>query len=296
MVWAMNFMARQLKQSIPQSQGIEPIRVAFQAQSLKRFSFGFENALADWMWIRLAYSAEHTPISSNQLSWEYAQAETITTLDPKFQWAYHFGSIYLSVFRQDKLGAKYLLQKWVKQEPTNWRAHYFLGFHLYSELNEYEGAAQEILLAARLPGAPSYLPALGIRLLSQTGALFHSLKMAVEFLIYAGTDIERKDRLIRRIRSLRFALQQAIWNESLELYRQQKSKEPDSISVLEEFAKPKLKQLARISDERVLSQDIQEILGEAFSFQYDTPSKRVISSVPEKMLDIDKPGIHRKEP
>src|SRR5690606_34161437 len=139
-------------------------------------------------------------------------------LDPKFEKAYWFGAAFVSIFRRDEIGAKELLTNWVRQRPTFWRSHYNLGFHLFHEMHLYDPAAFHILRAASLPGAPSWLTALGVRLLTASAGTFSALQAAVG-LYDSVNGTEGRYRLRMRVRSLAYALQKARWKEALERYK-----------------------------------------------------------------------------
>jgi len=115
---------------------VQVSKVGMRSQSLRKYHLGFGNLLADLIWIHLLQEATHEKLPPGTVSWEFIQLDSITTLDPKFNTAYSFGASFLSVFRQDKIGAKILLEKWVKHRSQNWQPHFLLGYHLYYEMGE----------------------------------------------------------------------------------------------------------------------------------------------------------------
>ncbi len=266
---------------------VEPVFAAYASPTLKQLSMGFDNADAGLLWIHLLQKVSPQPVQAGHVSWEFLQTDTITTLDPNFESAYHFGSMVLSVMRHDKQGTQRLLQKWADHRPTFWFAHYLLAFHLYSELNDYQHAAKHMLRAASLPGAPPHLASLGIRLLSETGALEHSLQTAVQLFQLESDNVERNVRLKRRIRSLNFALQREQWNRALKEFRESKRRPPDE------------REWARLVpwNPRVVSSDltdeVAELLGERFSFRYNSGTNQIESIKPIEALGIDRNGIFR---
>src|SRR5436190_1836797 len=64
---------------------LKPIEAGYEGKSLKQYSFGFENLFSALLWVQMLQKAQHTPVKSDEVSWEYAQLEAITTLDPKFE-------------------------------------------------------------------------------------------------------------------------------------------------------------------------------------------------------------------
>lgn len=198
--------------------------------------------------------------------------ESITTLDRPFYQAYKFGSAFLSVFRRDRFGAKLILEKMSRQFHDIWRPHYLLSFHLYSELNDYPAAAKEMVIASRMPGAPPHLAALGVRLLSEGGALKQALATAIE-LHKTMHDPEAKERLEMRIRSVRYHLEELAWKEAVQTYYQTLKRWPSSIDELKKY----------------LPEDSPSQL---FQFVWDTELKKIR---PAKNYSIEKLGIHRRK-
>src|SRR4051812_31460807 len=131
---------------------MEQNQVSFQAESIKRFSFGYDGLIASLAWIQTLQRAEVRPLEKGQRSWEYAQLRLITTLDPNFEVAYWFGALQLSVFRRDNEGARDILERWVYRSPNRWQAYYLLGYHLYFEMNQHQEAASYLLRAAQMEG------------------------------------------------------------------------------------------------------------------------------------------------
>ena len=76
------------------------------SQSAKTFSFGFDQWIGGLIWVGLLQNASTEAIPEGKLSWEYSQLRSIVQLDRNFESAYSFGASFLSVFRQDKRGAK----------------------------------------------------------------------------------------------------------------------------------------------------------------------------------------------
>ncbi|NBT59705.1 hypothetical protein EBT16_13065, partial [bacterium] len=158
---------------------LEPVQVSYRGDSLKKLAFGFESLISSLLWIRLLQEAKTTPLKSNQLSWEFSEIDAVTSLDPNFDTAYSFGSLYVSFFRRDKEGGKRILQKWTKKRPIYWKPHHMLGMHYFLELNDSASAAPHILRASQLAGAPQYISSLGIGLLGQAGATQFALQSAI---------------------------------------------------------------------------------------------------------------------
>lgn len=275
-----------------QGPDLEAVQVSLRGDSLKKLSFGFENLLSSLIWIRLIQDAQHTPIQSNNLSWEYSEVDAITTLDPNFDSAYHFGSMYVSFFRRDKEGGKRILEKWIKRRPNLWKAHHMLGMHYFLELQDYAAAAPHVLYASQLPGAPSYISSLGIGLLNQSGASLFALQSALD-LFEASAQFESKKRLAKRIRGLRFHLQKQYWEEALARYQEKNpGKLPASISDCEPFfnAQP-MRELSSAVTQEKPSADLQLLMAETFPFKLGSDRRSIEAVRPEQTKEFDNIGV-----
>ncbi len=256
---------------------LNPSLASYESKALKTFSVGLDNAIAGILWVGLLQNAKHTQVPDNKVSWEYACTESITTLDPRFERAYSFGATFLSVFRRDKEGGRLLLEKWVRQRPNLWQPAYMLGVHYYLEMNDYEKAAPLIIRASLMPGAPQWISSLGIRLLSEQGALITALKSAIEIFPAIKEENGRK-RLTMRIRSLNWNLQKQAYEESLK---------PHSENLVH------LKRsLSSLLDNEEMEPDLVALLRERFEFTYSAEKKAVVGKDARTAELLEKVGIY----
>jgi tetratricopeptide (TPR) repeat protein len=265
----------------------------FYARSIHKFSLGFDNLLADLAWVQLLQGASHEPLDRPGVSWEYAMVHAINTLDPKFTKAYWFGASYVSIFRRDKVGALDILEKWTQVQPLEWNSHYILGFHLFHEMGNSEKAAEELIKAAALPRAPSYLSSLGVRLLSESGARFSALQSAVA-LYDSVSDEQGRTRLRARIRSLHYSLQKAAWTDSIRKYREKYRREPAALSELDSVAKTGI-DYSEILQHGTIPEDLHALLQEKFQFRYDPSTRTVQGILSPQDQEIEQTGIYRSE-
>lgn len=270
---------------------INPTLASYQSQSLKTFALGFDHLISSFLWVDLLQNARHTPIEREEVSWEYAQTDAITTLDPKFERAYSFGATFLSVFRRDRLGGKALLEKWVKQNPRAWRPTYLLGIHYYLEMQDYNHAAPLILKASLMPGAPQWISSVGIRLLSHEGALLSAMKAAIE--IYPAIyEREAQSRLEFRIRSLNWNLQKQNYVQALEDFRQKFRREPASTEELRPYLMQAERKLSSLLESEEMEDAITVMLHEKFEFYYSNESKSIEGKNKSLQALLEKVGIY----
>lgn len=261
------------------------------AESAKQAHFGFKSAMANLTWIWLLQTAGMEPLKESEggVTWEYAELRKITLLEPQFDRAYSYGASLLSVLRRDKFGAKALLGEWARQSPGAWRPQYLMGVHLFSEMQERAQAAQAILKAASLPGAPAWLSSLGVRLLSDSGSHATALNMALE-LYPSVSDEEGQDRLRGRIRALRYSLLKSAWQTVAKRHQELLSRSPASLSTLEVQVAKELEQFSQVLARADLPEDLVPIFSERLEFTFDPKRGEILGAREERMDDL---GIHR---
>ena len=127
----------------------------------------------------------------------YPLLEITTTLDPRFNMAYRFGSIFLAepyprgANRPDLAIA--LLQKGLRERPDKWQYLEDIGFVHYWFLHDFLAASSWFRKASDVPGAPWWLRSLAATTLAQGGDRQSSRAMWVAILQSAELDWLRKD-------------------------------------------------------------------------------------------------------
>lgn len=293
-----NFLQSKLKEPIsvriPDS---EELKTSYRAENIKRLTFGYDSFFSSLLWIRLLQEAKHTPLKDNSLSWEYSEVDTVTTLDPNFESAYHFGALFVSFFRRDKIGGIKILEKWVKHSPIYWKAHHMLGMHYFLELGDYAKAAPHIIRASQLSDAPPYIASLGVGLLGQSGASLYTLQSACD-LFEAATQRETKLRLLRRIRGLLWHLQKQKWETALAQFRKVRKKSPNSLEELIPFLKSEVhREITSLVPGVENSPILKEVFSEHFRFVLGTDKKSIESADPSLTQTFENIGIYlQKDP
>ncbi|MFH1728380.1 MAG: hypothetical protein ABIA04_08180 [Pseudomonadota bacterium] len=126
---------------------------------LKVASLGFNNALADFYWVKLlVYFGEHF-VYDNVYTYKEALINLVTDLDPLFYFAYYWGSssfLYHGnwVTEDDKKKSIKILEKAHKNIKNDWRVPYYLSFNYAMELRDYKKAAEVAMTALDMPDVP----------------------------------------------------------------------------------------------------------------------------------------------
>src|SRR4029079_8623498 len=103
----------------------------------------------------------------------YPLLDLTTTLDPRFNIAYRFGSIFLAEAYPGGAGrpdlAIALLEKGLRDQPDKWEYMQDIGFVHYWWRQDYRTAAEWFAKASHIPGAPWFLQSLAATTLAAGG-------------------------------------------------------------------------------------------------------------------------------
>jgi hypothetical protein len=184
-------------------------------------AFGYSKLLADWYWLQ-AIQYYGTPANEKVFNRGLSELlEESTDLDPGFDYVYQFGGETLPYHDPDKKlwhntqAAIDLLRKGVQAGSTRWQVPWLLGYTLFTYRGAYVEAGHEIERAAKLPGAPSYLPSLAVRLLAQGSEIDTAIYLTQSALAQAQDDRTKEDTQ-DRLNSLLLQKDLDILNRALE--------------------------------------------------------------------------------
>jgi len=156
---------------------VEQILYVRSGAALRRMTLSFDALAADIYWIRAIqhYGGDRLSGPQAQTKYQllYPLLDLTTTLDPYFNIAYRFGAIFLSEGYPSGPGrpdlALKLLDKGFAVNPTRWQYLYDKAFVAYWSLKDYQAAARWFSEAAKVKGAPEWMPGLAAFMLGQGG-------------------------------------------------------------------------------------------------------------------------------
>jgi hypothetical protein len=153
--------------------------------SVGRMALSYKSLLADVYWIRAVQYFGSTRINARNAApgsrptrvagydLLYPLLDVATSLDPAFNIAYRFGSIFLA--EEYPMGpgrpelALKLLDKGFAANPHKWQYMYDKAFVYSWALHDPKQAAHWFSEAAKVPGSPEWLPGLAAYMLEQGG-------------------------------------------------------------------------------------------------------------------------------
>lgn len=122
--------------------------------ALRALSMGFHGSLADLVWFRfIQYYGEHR-LTDAKFEYMYHILDILTTLDPRFTYAYTLGGLMLTHDAERPDQARLLLRKGMQVYPESWRIPFIYGFIHYVFLRDYGVAEAYFRIAAQRPDAP----------------------------------------------------------------------------------------------------------------------------------------------
>lgn len=122
--------------------------------AVRALCMGLQAPLADLVWLRfIQYYGEHR-MTDARFDLMHHILDILTTLDPRFLYAYTLGGLMLTHDAQRPDQAKQLLKKGMYQNPDEWRYPHVYAFMHYVFLRDHQTAKTYFGVAARKPGAP----------------------------------------------------------------------------------------------------------------------------------------------
>ena len=212
-------------------QKIEEFMTLPKGEYLKPAVLGYDQLVGDIIWLRAIQVIGEDTVTPKGYDWLYHALDVVTTLDPKFAYAYQLGGVTLSVLGKVPEKSNALLLKGMKENPDVWQIPFYIGFNNFFYLNDYKTAAEYMAKASGLPGHPEYLPKLAARLYVQAG----NPDVALEFLsrMYKDTDDEKvKLALEQRIKEVIVEKDATFLEEAINRYKEAHKLYPENLEDL----------------------------------------------------------------
>lgn len=175
----------------------------FNTHFLKFVSMGNRRFFADIIWVQTLLESDESHYKKSDLnSWMYIRFNNVAELDPLFYQNYLWGGIYLSIIKDDRIGAAEIFERGLKFYPDDYDLNYNAGFNYYAQLGNYKRAYELFLKIQNHSKAPHFLPTLTAKIKFETSDNYdETIFFLIEQLKLA------KDELIKeKIRSNIYAL------------------------------------------------------------------------------------------
>lgn len=158
-----------------QEQKIENLLYLPSGKYLNIVSLGFDQLVADILWLRAStYFGGHL-MTDQSYPWLYNMLDTITNLDPKFEYVYHFGGVILALEASQIDNSNAILKKGMENLPEVWEFPFYIGFNYMYFYHDDITAVKYMELVAQYPKVPAYVKTFPATLYKKAGKADKSL-------------------------------------------------------------------------------------------------------------------------
>lgn len=161
----------------------------YSAKFIKLTDFGLHHMLSSLIWTKTMLDSDTEHYKGDKNSWMYERFNLISELDPYFHQNYSFGTLYLSVIKDDVTGASLLVEKGLQFYPESYHLNYLAGYHFYIEEKDMNKARGYLKKAIELnPNLPYYTKRLYVNTLVDE-------KLKEQAISFLKNSIEKEDDL-----------------------------------------------------------------------------------------------------
>lgn len=179
------------------------------------FDFGQRRFISSILWVTTLLESDLEHYGGQDLqSWLYLRFKTIANIDPLFLENYQFGGLYLSIVKDDLIGAEDIFLKGLKHYPNDYKLNYNLGFLYAIESDDYKKSIPYLEKVVDDPRAPKFLSSLIIKIKHEVDKNYEvSFKMLKD--LYEKTENEYiKKKIYKDLYQLRAILDLKCLNEN----------------------------------------------------------------------------------
>jgi tetratricopeptide (TPR) repeat protein len=174
---------------------------------VKRASLGFNGLMACIYWTRTVQYFGHRHSEHAETFNELAPLLEITTaLDPHLFPAYELGASFQAPRPPDGAGeperAIKLMEYGIANNPDNWRLYYDLGFVYYTEIKNFQKAAEIFHRGSEVPNAHPFMKVMAAQMAEHAGE-FATARMLWTATYQSSHDSDIRRNALEHLRSLR---------------------------------------------------------------------------------------------
>lgn len=201
----------------------EQILYVRSTDTMRRMVLSYDALASDVYWIRALQHFGGQRFSTGRYELLYPLLDLATSLDPHFNIAYRFGSLFLAEMPPGGPGrpdlAVALLKKGIKENPRRWQYYQDAGFVYYFGYKDYEKAADWFKRGSEIDGAPWFLKSLAANTLAK-GQNRQASRMLYEAIALTADQEFMKEDAIRRLRQLDTMDDMDVLREIVRRYRE----------------------------------------------------------------------------
>ncbi|MGI4991363.1 hypothetical protein ACRXCV_01965 [Halobacteriovorax sp. GFR7] len=107
---------------------------------IKIVSFGNYRFISSYYWTKTLLDADTDHVKNKEKSWLYYRFKLIADLDTRFYENYLHGGIYLSIIKDDIIGAEIIFKRGLEVFPDDYRLMYNAAFNYHFQLKDYNNS------------------------------------------------------------------------------------------------------------------------------------------------------------
>ncbi|MGB9742577.1 MAG: tetratricopeptide repeat protein [candidate division WOR-3 bacterium] len=199
--------------------------------ALREMAIEYREAMADFIWlVAIDYYGRHEQ-TDRRYEWLGHIFEVLTTLDPRFIGAYHFGAITLAWDAHQPVEALRILFSGMKANPLNWQLPFDAGFINYILIGDYQSAAKLFQVASKLPDAWPIIERWVPYATARSGDFATAREMWKD--LYYSTDNKKlKELIVRQLKWLKLEEGRAKIQKAVDRFIEKEKRVPAGIQEL----------------------------------------------------------------
>ena len=171
---------------------------------LKFISLGNKRIISSIFWIQTLLESDEVKYNKNDKNnWMYHRFITISELDPFFYENYLWGGVYLSIIKDDVLGAADIYERGLLKYPLDYKLNYNAGFNYYFEMGNFDAGLKILEKIEKHPEANHGLPFIINKLRFQTSGDYEVALDYIKFQFNNTNDPVLKKKLAGDFYSLK---------------------------------------------------------------------------------------------
>lgn len=204
------------------------------ARILRFVTSTHHTSAADLYWLKLVqYVGTEAALQAGWPDLE-ALAELVTTLDPKYGYAYQASGVLLATVGRIE-SSNEILERGMAEVPDRWQLPFYAAFNRWYHEGKFREAGELMLRASRLPGRPPFVSELASRLYASSGSLDDGIAL-LDLMIGNTEDPLLRDDLVRRREDLVIEKMLRLIEARVEAFRDAEGRWPRTLDELDDPA------------------------------------------------------------
>lgn len=192
---------------------------------------GYHTLGADILWLKLVQVMGNRRNTADEYEWMFHALDVLTTLDPRYAYAYYAGGVILGDLANRPDLSNRLLQRGAEENPSEWNIPFLLGYNYYFLLGDPARGAEYLMKAASIPGGPAYLSGLATRMASEGGRPETAL-IFLDARLRETSDPEMQKFYVNRMKEVIIERDIRMLHQAVNMYRGKLGTVPEKLSDL----------------------------------------------------------------